>query len=996
MSQGFLSVIEHQRLSRFPDDMPAGDIGRYYTLSNQDLEEIGKQRGSHNRLGFALQLCTLRYLGFIPDDLLAPPVSIISWLTSQLGGSVEDLHLYGQRDQTRSDHLSHILTYTGFQRSTSAHLEELESWLVERALEHDHSSFLLRSGAERLRWQQILRPGLSVLERIVSAARVKARQITFERLKPLLIDTTKTFLDQLLVVEPDHFRTPLTWLQRMPNDHTASQILETLEKISYLKKAGVGSWNLSQVNPNRLKQLANIGAKATNQQLLRSSDMRRYSILIAFIKQALFEMTDVVVDLFNQCLWEIHVDAKNDLNKMRLRAARSTNNKLRSYNQIIRIVINKEIPDKAVRKRIFDLYDSQYLQKDAEETEQLIRPQQDEAIDLFANRYSYIRRFAPAFLSTLHFQSRTEAHPLLEGIDILRELNSSSKRAIPSNAPVKFIHSAWEEYVIEPDEKINRRYYELALLWELRSALRSSDIFVQYARRHSDSQTYLIPADIWPDQRPEVVRLTYTPLKGETRVKERATEMKILAEKVEKLLTDKQSWLRIENGKWVLTPLGEEDKPHSAKALEEAIAERLPRLDIPDLLIEVDQWTGFSSCFTHVAEGKENPDPNGLKYLYANILAQGANFSLAQMSRTSGFPHHQLVYTGTWFVHEQALKKANTQLVNYHFGLEISHLWGAGTFSSSDGQRFPISGKNRKARAILRDFGYKPGITFYSWSSDQLSLYGGKAIVSTIRDATYVLDEILANETELPIFEHTTDTDGYSEIVFALFDLLGLSFTPRIKGLKNLQLYRLDSIDLNDLPLVRARLSKQINTERIYNMWDEMLRFVGSLKLGWVTASLAIQKLQASARKSELAKAFQEYGRLIKTIHVLGWYESEEKRRWANRQLNKGEALHGLKAYLSIGNRGVLRRKTDENLQHQVGCLNLLTNVIILWNSVYMWEALKQLKQEGYPVNEEDLKHIWPTRFEHLNIFGKFEFDLENNQQRKGLRKLRNRLDPNP
>ena len=130
-------------------------------------------------------------------------------------------------------------------------------------------------------------------------------------------------------------------------------------------------------------------------------------------------------------------------------------------------------------------------------------------------------------------------------------------------------------------------------------------------------------------------------------------------------------------------------------------------------------------------------------------------------------------------IHEQALKNANTQLVNHLFGLDISHFWGAGTFSSSDGQRFPVSGKNRSARAIIRDFGYKPGVTFYSWASNQLSLYGGKATVSTIRDATYVLDEIMANETELPIFEHTTDTDGYSEIVFALFDLLGLTL-PRV------------------------------------------------------------------------------------------------------------------------------------------------------------------------------------------------------------------------
>ena len=290
----------------------------------------------------------------------------------------------------------------------------------------------------------------------------------------------------------------------------------------------------------------------------------------------------------------------------------------------------------------------------------------------------------------------------------------------------------------------------------------------------------------------------------------------------------------------------------------------------------------------------------------------------------------------------------------------------------------------------MKYFGYGRGVTFYTWTSDQFSMYGSKAIASTVRDATYVLDEILANETELPIFEHTTDTNGYTEIVFALFDLLGMLFTPRIKDLGGQQLYRTNSVDLEDCPQVRERLSKRINIHLVIEMWDEILRFVGSLKLGWVTASLAIQKLQSSPRKSKLARALQEYGRLIKTIHTLGWYESEEKRRWANRQLNKGEAVHSLKANLIVGNRGVLRRKTDEDLQHQVGCLNVLTNSIILWNSVYMGRVLETLQAEGRQVNPQDLKHIWPTRFEHINVYGKYDFNVNLARQRDGLRELRN------
>jgi hypothetical protein len=107
------------------------------------------------------------------------------------------------------------------------------------------------------------------------------------------------------------------------------------------------------------------------------------------------------------------------------------------------------------------------------------------------------------------------------------------------------------------------------------------------------------------------------------------------------------------------------------------------------------------------------------------------------------------------------------------------------------------------------------------------------------------------------------------------------------------------------------------------------------------------------------------------------------------RQLNKGESLHALRAYLTVANKGILKRRQDEHLRHQLGCLNLLTNAVIVWNTVYMWEAVKQLKAEGYPVLEEDLAHIWGSRFEHINVYGRYEFNVKEAKERKGLRELR-------
>ena len=132
-----------------------------------------------------------------------------------------------------------------------------------------------------------------------------------------------------------------------------------------------------------------------------------------------------------------------------------------------------------------------------------------------------------------------------------------------------------------------------------------------------------------------------------------------------------------------------------------------------------------------------------------------------------------------------------------------------------------------------------------------------------------------------------------------------------------------------------------------------------------------VQKLQAFPQQNALTRVLQEYGRLIRTLHILHWYDDQDDRRRINRQLNKGEAIHSLRAAIRVANKGELRRKQEEALTNQAGCLNLVTNAVILWNTVYMAAAVEQLKKEGYPVQDSDLAQVWPTRYAHINFYGR-------------------------
>jgi TnpA family transposase len=184
-------------------------------------------------------------------------------------------------------------------------------------------------------------------------------------------------------------------------------------------------------------------------------------------------------------------------------------------------------------------------------------------------------------------------------------------------------------------------------------------------------------------------------------------------------------------------------------------------------------------------------------------------------------------------------------------------------------------------------------------------------------------------------------------------------------------------------------LRGKINRELILESWDDLLRVAGSLKLGWVTASLLIGKLHSMPRQNSLVKVLHEYGRLVKTNFILRYLGSEEYRRRINLQLNKGEALHALRRFLFVAQQGEIRKRQPEEQLNQAACLNLVTNAVIVWNTVYMSAVLEQLKREGRQIDITDTKHLSPSRYEHINVFGKYKFPVAEELGRRKLRPLR-------
>jgi TnpA family transposase len=198
--------------------------------------------------------------------------------------------------------------------------------------------------------------------------------------------------------------------------------------------------------------------------------------------------------------------------------------------------------------------------------------------------------------------------------------------------------------------------------------------------------------------------------------------------------------------------------------------------------------------------------------LYAVILRQATNLGLTDMARASEFSYEQLEWAWEQLCREDTLTAASARLVDYHHGLPLAHEWGAGRLSSSDGQRFAARTRGPGVAALPRYFGHRRrGLQVYSWTSDQYSQYASKVVTATVRDATHTLDGILDNQTVLPIEEHTTDTHGYTEMIFGAYDLLGLRFAPRIRDLDRKRLYRHGSPpDVETSELLKHKLRPEL------------------------------------------------------------------------------------------------------------------------------------------------------------------------------------------
>lgn len=155
-----------------------------------------------------------------------------------------------------------------------------------------------------------------------------------------------------------------------------------------------------------------------------------------------------------------------------------------------------------------------------------------------------------------------------------------------------------------------------------------------------------------------------------------------------------------------------------------------------------------------------------------------------------------------------------------------------------------------------------------------------------------------------------------------------------------------------------------------------MLKIVGSLKMGNVNPVQLIPTFKRGNRITMLGRALGEVGRIYKTQHLLSYIDVEDYQRRILTQLNRGESRHNVARAVFYGKKGKLYQSYREGQEDQLDALGFIVNAIIVWNTRYMQEAIDKLRASGAVLKDNEIQRLSPLGYDHINIMGKYSFEV--------------------
>ena len=928
-----------------------------------------------------------------------------------LGSQSIDLRQYGK--YTRIRHQQRIRSFYGFalfdaeaQNNMGAELRALvHAYLAPKQIFYRLVDILINA--------KIAPPSYVVLRTLIGEAIAHHKNDLIRTIQHRLPRSTRLLLDALLTKHQTKGgalinRYQLTLLKRASQSTTPSSIarsLADLKRLQVLHRRIMPALQRLALGHAGIRYYAHSVLKSEIFQLTRRTDDDRYLHLLAFIMHQFYRRHDAMIEVIVKTMQGAVNTAQRDHKATTYERRESTTQLIQTFlsqlddsfltvlSTIQHIVQQANLDDAQKIQQIKSTLKRHH--PTTQGTLELLPPLREQVTRELADTSYYhmletkggriVRRLAPV-VKALTFQAEPGAQAVMAALPALHP----PPRAFDATVPPAFLTPAERRAVQGQEGGIHVTLYKMLLLVHLMRCLKSGTMNLLESYKYRPLDDYLIPRAQWQHEKDRLLaRANLTAfgdplavlgdLETTLQTQYHTTNDRVMTGANERVQWSTSGTLRI------TTPKLEEQE-------REALQTFLPdRQDIAllEVLSTVDRYSGFLEAFRH-AHHRHRRVPPARKTFFAGIIGLGCGIGTQKIARISRqLRPRELEQTVNWCFSPEATRLANDRVASLMTRLALPNIYRHTPdtlHTSSDGQKFEVRQDSLNANYSFKYFGKGKGVSVYSFIDERHVLFYSTVISAAERESTYVLDGLLHNDV-IESDMHSTDTHGYSEVIFGVMHLLGLTYAPRIRNLKKQRLYAFRQEPRPERLSHTIQPAGYINTTLLLEQWDEILRFVATMKVKETTASDLFRRLNSYSKQHALYRALKTFGHIHKSLFILRYLDDVVLRQAIEKQLNKSESAHKFTRAISVGNPRELLEADKQEQDMAEGCKRLIKNAIICWNYLYLSQKLEEAG-DG-PLREtllHAIRHGSVVCWQHINLLGEYDFSEERLEDSVGIK----------
>lgn len=976
-----MSSVHETAYPRFKPNLTDQELAEIYTPSLEEQKFVHEHVcGAAAQLSLLILLKTGQRLGYFvhPSEV---PCEIIIHIAECAQfeivgkGSLRKLDQTGTRHRLR-DLARGYLKIKAFDEDSKALIVAIAE---EAAQTKQELADIINVVIEELVRQRIELPGFSTLHRIARSSRLAINNRLYDAIYASLSPKIKIELADFLKVGKDNTTSIWQRLKQEPKKPTNKEVRSYLIHLSWLKKWVDLLPDVSHIPVARWRQIVLESRALDVADLKRLKASKRYALIVILSHSQLRNAMDDAVTILIRKLNSVHNRAEQKLKQYHLERTKKIENLISQFRDVLHAYRKGETDSERI-SRISASFreDPEHLVAECDEH---MAYAGNNYIPFMLDSYRPQRSLLLNCLNLLGIQSSSNDTSIIEAIQFLTKNRGCRKATLSfenEKLNLSWLPDKWRKLVTGKSsasasvKEVHRLYFELCVLTQVVTELKSGDLFVECSENYNDYREQLIS---WEQYQEEVVQyseLVGLPTSPKEFVNKLKKELSDICVKVDKQFP-KNDLVSIDKDGLVIHKHEKLDEPSILQEVDKAITKRMPENSILDLLVETESWLGLHTRFGPIS-GHKSKIENRRQRFITTLFCYGCNLGPEQTTRSvKEFSRKQVAWLNLRHITEERLERATERVINAYNKFLLPKYWGTGKHASADGTKWNLYEQNLLSEYHIRYGGYG-GIGYYHVSDMYIALFSN-FIPCGVYEAVYILDGLIKNESDIKPDTIHGDTQAQNTPVFGLAHLLGINLMPRIRGLKKLLFFRPDK--KTHYRHIDQLFSESINWKIIDTHLPDMLRIALSIKAGKITPSTILRRLGTKSRKNKIYFAFRELGRVVRTIFLLKYVGDVEIRRTVHAATNKSEEFNNFAQWSFFGSDGVIAENVRYEQRKIIKYNHLVANMVILHNVEAMTGVIKELQSEGMQITQEVLAGLSPYRTHHINRFGDYTLNLD-------------------